>query len=280
MRLDLRSPLRRRRLSASLAVVAVAATLVPLSASPAFASARFHIECGFHHQRSDDPIVYPRQAGQSHLHSFFGNTSTNANSTWLSLRRAGTNCNHKGDKAAYWIPALYKHGSIVRAVAGHFYYRGVHKRLSVIKAFPPGLKVIAGNHDATRPQSTRVIAWSCQGSSGTGQATIRDCGGGGKVKVLIKFPSCWDGKRKDSPDHKSHMHYATRLAGGARGCPRTHPVPVPELTMAVSFPIRNGSGVRLSSGAFYTMHADFFNAWNQTSLKKLIQNCIRANREC
>lgn len=280
MRLYLRSPVRRRRLSALLISLAVAATIVPLSASPALASARFHIECGFHHQRSDDPIVYPRQAGKSHLHSFFGNTSTNANSTWLSLRRAGTNCNHKGDKAAYWMPALKKNGSIVRAVAGHFYYRGVHKTLSVIKAFPPGLKVIAGNSAATRPQSTRVIAWSCQGSSGTGQATIRDCGSGGKVKVLIKFPSCWDGRRKDSPDHKSHMHYATKLGGGARGCPRTHPVPVPELTMAISFPIRNGSGVTLASGPFYTMHADFFNAWNQTSLKKLIQNCIRANREC
>ena len=280
MRLGLLFPMRRRRLSALLTIVAIATSIVPLSAPPAFASARFHIECPFHHHKADDPIVYPRQAGASHLHAFFGNKSTNANSTWLSLRRAGTNCNHKGDKAAYWMPALYKNGSVVRAVAGHFYYRGLHKKLSVIKAFPPGLKVIAGNSAATRPQSTRVIAWSCQGSSGTGRATMRDCGIGGKVKVLIKFPACWDGKRKDSPDHKSHMRYATRLAGGARGCPRTHPVPVPELTMAISFPIRNGSGVRLSSGPFYTMHADFFNAWNQTSLKKLIRNCIRANREC
>lgn len=280
MRVGLVFSLHRRRLSAFLISVAVATSVVPLWVTPALASARFHIECDFHHQKADDPIVYPRQPGASHLHSFFGNTSTNANSTWLSLRRAGTNCNNKGDKAAYWIPALYKNGSVVRAVAGHFYYRGLHKTLSVIKAYPPGLKVIAGNAHATKTQSTRVVAWSCQGSSGTGRATMRDCGGGGKVKALIKFPSCWDGKRKDSPDHKSHMRYATRLAGGRRGCPRTHPMPVPELTMAIVFPIRNGSGVRLASGPFYTMHADFFNAWNQTSLKKLIQNCIRANREC
>jgi hypothetical protein len=279
MRLGLFFPLRRRRLSAFLIVVAAASGIVPLSAPPAFASARFHIECDFHHQRKDDPIVYPRQAGKSHLHSFFGNTSTNAYSTWLSLRRAGTNCNNKGDKAAYWIPALYQNGKLRHAVAGHFYYRGVHQRLSAIKAYPPGLKIVAGNSHATRPQSTRVIAWSCQGSSGTGQATIRGCGSG-RVKALIKFPSCWDGKRKDSPDHKSHMRYATRLGGGRRGCPRTHPVPVPELTVAIVFPISSGSGVRLASGPFYTMHSDFFNAWNQTVLKNLIQNCIRANREC
>ena len=81
-------------------------------------------------------------------------------------------------------------------------------------------------------------------------------------------------------DHKSHMAYATRLGGGRRGCPRLHPVPVPELTIAIVFPVRSGSGVRLSSGPFYTLHADYFNAWNQTVLKNLTQNCIRANRDC
>jgi hypothetical protein len=279
MRLGLPFPLGRRRLSAFLVVIAVAAGIVPLSATPAFASARFHIECDLVRHRQVDPIVsFGRRS--AHLHAFFGNTGVTAASTYTSLRRAGTNCNNKADKAAYWIPALYQNGRLRPAVAGHFYYRGVHNRLGVVKAYPPGLKIVAGNSHATRPQSTRVVAWSCQGSSGTGRPTMRDCGAGGKVKALIKFPSCWDGRRKDSPNHKSHMRYATRLGGGSRGCPRTHPVPVPELTVAIVFPIRSGSGVRLSSGPPYTMHADFFNAWNQTVLKNLIQNCIRANREC
>ena len=271
---------RRRRLPALLIVVAVAASILPLSAPPAHASARFHIECDFHHLGRSDPIVHPGHPGMGHLHAFFGNTSTNAHSTLLSLRGAGTNCNHKGDKAAYWMPALIRNGKVIRAVAGHFYYRGKHHRLSAIRAYPPGLKIIAGNHAARRPQSTRVVAWSCQGSSGTGRATIRDCGSNGRIKAIIKFPSCWDGRRKDSPNHKSHMRYATKLGGGRRGCPRTYPVPVPELTMEIVFPIRNGSGVKLSSGPFYTLHGDFFNAWNQTALNKLIQSCIRANREC
>jgi hypothetical protein len=279
MRLGLPLPLGRRRLAAFLIVIAVAMSIVPLSAPPAFASARFHIECDLVRHRQVDPIVSFGKRS-AHLHAFFGNTGVTATSTYTSLRRAGTNCNNKGDKAAYWIPALYQNGRLRPAVAGHFYYRGVHNRLGVVKAYPPGLKIVAGNSHATRPQSTRVVAWSCQGSSGTGRPTMRDCGAGGKVKALIKFPSCWDGRRKDSPNHKSHMRYATRLGGGSRGCPRTHPVPVPELTFAIVFPIRSGSGVRLSSGPPYTMHADFFNAWNQTVLKNLIQNCIRQNREC
>jgi hypothetical protein len=49
--------------------------------------------------------------------------------------------------------------------------------------------------------------------------------------------------------------------------------------MAISYPVRSGP-VRLASGPFYTMHADFFNAWNQISLNNLIHNCIHANREC
>jgi uncharacterized protein DUF1996 len=280
MRSDLGSRVRRLRFSALPIVIALAIGIVPLSATPAFASARFHIECDFHHLRRDDPIVYPHEPGMSHLHEFFGNTSTDADSTWLSLRRAGTTCNNRGDKAAYWVPAVLKNGSVVRAIAGHFYYRGIHHTLSAIRAFPPGLKIIAGDAHAMQLQSTRVVAWSCQGSSGTGRARIRDCGPGGHVKALIHFPSCWDGSHKDSLNHKSHMAYATRLGGGRRGCPRAHPVPVPELTMAIVFPIRSGVGVRLASGPTYTLHADFFNAWNQTVLKNLIQNCIRANREC
>jgi hypothetical protein len=268
-----------RRLPALLIVIALTIGIVPLSALPALASARFHIECDFHHLGMADPIVHP-DMGMGHLHEFFGNTSTGAGSTWLSLRRAGTTCNNKGDKAAYWMPALLHNGTVVRAIAGHFYYRGVHRNLGAVKPFPPGLKIIAGNAHAMHLQSTRVVAWSCQGSSGTGRATIRDCGSGGHVKALIKFPSCWDGRRKDSLNHKSHMAYATRLGGGRRGCPRKHPVPVPELTIAITFPIRSGSGVRLSSGPFYTLHADFFNAWNQTVLKNLIRNCIHANKEC
>jgi hypothetical protein len=279
MRWGPRFPLRRRRLPALLAIVAIATSVVPLSAPPAFASARFHIECPFHHHKMDDPIVYPRQPGASHLHAFFGNKSTDAFSTYRSLRRAGTNCGLVGDKGAYWMPAVYKNGRLVHAVDGDFYYRGVTSPLSAIRPFPPGLKIIAGNAHATRPQTTKVVAWSCKGSSGTGRATMRDCGSR-LVKVLIKFPSCWDGLHKDSKDHKSHMHYSIKKGGGRRGCPRSHPVPVPELTYSITLPFHNGSNVHLSSGPPYTMHADFLNSWNQLVLRHLVQRCIHGGIEC
>jgi hypothetical protein len=59
----------------------------------------------------DDPIVYPGQPGKSHLHQFFGNTATNGNSTYQSLRTTGgSTCTRSGDaspqRSAYWMPAM------------------------------------------------------------------------------------------------------------------------------------------------------------------------------
>ena len=62
--------------------------------------------------------------------------------------------------------------------------------------------------------------------------------------------------------------------------PGGHPVPVPALTVHVKYAIAGGAGVSLASGPAYTAHADFFNAWNQAELTKLVQNCINAQVEC
>lgn len=63
------------------------------------------------------------------------------------------------------------------------------------------------------------------------------CGGGWRVSV--HFPSCWDGKNLDSPDHKSHVAYpasGTFESGGP--CPSTHPVKIPQIMYEVMFDTR------------------------------------------
>jgi Domain of unknown function (DUF1996) len=254
--------------------LAVGSLAVPTAST----TPRFHIECPFHHFNRDDPIVHPREPGKSHRHAYFGNKSTDAFSTYRSLRRAGTNCGKRADKAAYWMPAVYKNGRRVKPNDGDFYYRGRTAPLSAIRAFPKGLKIIAGNSKATRPQSTKIVGWSCFGSAGTARPRMRDCGKA-DVKVLIHFPSCWDGQHKDSGNHKSHMHYSIRK-NGRHVCPKSHPVPVPELSYSIRLPFHDGRHVKLSSGPFYTMHADFWNAWNQRSLRRLVDKCLHAGIEC
>ena len=93
--------------------------------------------------------------------------------------------------------------------------------------------------------------------------------------MSIHFPDCWNGKDLDSADHQSHMAYSIRGA-----CPAGYPVAVPALTVHVKYAIAGGVGVSLASGPAYTAHADFFNAWNQAELTKLVQNCINSQVEC
>jgi len=106
--------------------------------------------------------------------------------------------------------------------------------------------------------------------------TIPTCpGGDAKLQSYVQFPECWDGRNLDSPDHRSHMAYAQRNEAQARiGCRATHPVPVPQLGLKTRYDSYGGSGFTLASGSPSTMHADFFNAWDQTELERLVKRCI------
>jgi hypothetical protein len=92
------------------------------------------------------------------------------------------------------------------------------------------------------------------------------------LQLHVNFPDCWDGKRLDSLDHRSHMAYAR----GGR-CPASHPVPVPALSIVYAYPERMLEGSRaigLSSGGQYSGHADFINAWNEQALRTLVLGCL------
>ena len=54
--------------------------------------AEFLAVCPFTHRLPDDPIVLPGLPGASHMHSFFGNTSTNAHTTLATLQNSPSNC--------------------------------------------------------------------------------------------------------------------------------------------------------------------------------------------
>jgi hypothetical protein len=68
----------------------------------------FRTVCEFSHMAFDDPIVYPGQPGKSHLHVFFGNTGTNANSTAASIANTGNSTCRGGtiNRSGYWAPAM------------------------------------------------------------------------------------------------------------------------------------------------------------------------------
>jgi Domain of unknown function (DUF1996) len=231
----------------------------------------FAVPCRFSHRNQDDPIVYPGRPGRSHDHTYFGNASTDAFSTPASLHNARrSTCLLAGDTAAYWAPTLFVGGQpVVPRGAVAFYVRRTRDE---VDPFPAGLKMIAGDAMARSTQSRRVVAWGC-GFSSRSSSTVPACGGGpfGGLRLRVRFPDCWDGRRLDSVDHKRHMAYSS----GGR-CPLTHPVEVPALSLVIFYGVRGGSDTELASGGQLTGHADFVNAWDQRTLRSLVDRYLNS----
>ena len=267
----------------SLLVAGGSATLAGLAAAEGddgddveVGAVNFVSHCDTSHRSTDDPIVYPKQPGRSHDHTFVGNTSTNAYSTLRKLQRSTTTCERPGHTAAYWMPTLLSGGQPVLPRAATIYYR--RPTIDPVRPFPPDLRMIAGNAHATSPQQLRVTFWNCGAASGIPRSsTVPTCpdARAQSLRLHVVFPSCWDGTSLDSADHQSHMAYAR-----AGRCPATHPVAVPAIALIYRYPITGGPDTALASMGQLTAHADFINAWDQEALTALVDGCLNAQRQC
>lgn len=232
--------------------------------------------CAFSHRLNDDPILYPGQPGASHDHTFVGNRTTDAFSTYKSLRAGATSCKREGDTAAYWMPTLFVDDTPVRPRGATVYYR--RKTLKPVRPFPAGFRAIAGMAHATMPQPKRVTFWNCGANGGAPASsevpTCPDAMAHG-LRLHVNFGSCWDGVSLDSPSHMSHLAYPK-----AGVCPASHRYPVPAVTVIFRYPNAGGPGVTLASGGTYSGHADFVNAWHQPTLRGLVVNCLNQLRHC
>lgn len=260
-------------------------------------SGMFRVNCGYSHMAFDDPIVLPGQPGKSHLHTFFGNTSTDALSTTASLLAAKSSTCNGGvaNLTSYWVPAMIDSTNLRALVPSDsiFYYKtGYLVPLSTMKAPPSGLRMVGGN-SATR--TTPVADWSpnavysfecwsdsLPGGRGGFQQTIPACPVGGNVLMMLVFPDCWDGVNLDSPDHRSHMAYS-------RGtCPSTHPVLLPQVTLNIHYAVTVGQDStkwRLASDNYtgpggYSVHGDVWFNWQADIEDTWLNNCLKASKDC
>lgn len=257
-----------------------ATTPKPITGNPTRVS-EFHASCTVSHHGSDDPIVFPGIAGVSHNHAFIGNRTTDADSTARSLFAGATTCTPGQDHSAYWIPTLYQHGRVVDPSGVTVYYGSRLKDPSRTQPFPFGLRMIAGDpRTQTDDAHHGGNHFWCAGIGGavgrTADGVFPVCAKTANLNRQIVFPDCWDGKHLDSPDHKSHLHDAV---GGA--CPAAFPVPIPNVSFVLSYPISTDtSGITLSSGTSFSMHADFFNAWQPEALAVRVRNCVDQHVKC
>jgi hypothetical protein len=120
---------------------------------------QFRIPCTYSHMAFDDPIVYPGRPGAAHLHTFFGNTGTNASSTEQSIRDTGTSTCLGGtiNRTAYWVPSMIDTatGKPIAPDFAVFYYKQGYTLTpsSAIQPMPAGLRMIAGDPTSSKPGS-------------------------------------------------------------------------------------------------------------------------------
>jgi hypothetical protein len=220
----------------------------------------FNVPCGFSHRNNDDPIVFPGAPGKSHNHTFIGNRQVDAGTTPDELVDGSSSCD-ESDSSTYWVPTLYDGLEPVTPFAGLIYY--IRHTDEPLQTPPAGLKLVAGNAKAKRPQAKDYASWSCGGASNVRYPSVPVCGQNSAVILNVRFPNCWNGKTLDSADHKRHMAYST-----AGACPSTHPVPLPTIALVLMYPTTS-KHARPSSGKF-AVHGDFMNGWNQKTLAYLV----------
>jgi hypothetical protein len=244
-----------KRLAIFAAMIMVGTTLFTPSAQAG--GQGFFVHCKVSHHRQVDPIVSPGRIS-AHQHEFFGNTTTGPDSTLQSMLEGSTTCSAVGDTAAYWVPTLLNpKGQVVRASIANAYYRPAGAE--VVVPFPQDLRIVAYRH-----------SWHC--GTGPGSPTPPSCGGQRYLRASIEFPSCWDGVNLDSPNHLSHLTYdrGSDCAG----------VTVPKITLDVRYPVHDGAGYYLSSGAPNTLHADFWNTWQEDELAAVVDACLNSSTGC
>ncbi|WP_158937162.1 DUF1996 domain-containing protein [Burkholderia sp. S171] len=283
-------------------------TMFMLAAGAAHA-ANFNTQCNYSHTLPDDPIVYPGKAGEAMVHDFFGNTNTNASSTYDSLNsNKATTCDSNADRSAYWAPQLKRASGVINATYEKTYYKDdQHVASYPINAIPLGLQMLAGDHMGKGPNPhvnflclgsgnyTTTMPTSCPSNSASG-------GDPSELDISVHFPDCWDGvnlvpnlgsgrenrMKGLMKAAKGKLNVAYRNSDGT--CPSGYPVKIPELQLNISYPLgadpdlttaqlsldpifQNGQWVP-QWGSMYTAHGDFINAWHAESMQFIVDSCM------
>lgn len=243
----------------------------------------FRFFCVPSHYSFDDPVVYPGQAGATHLHMYFGNVDVDAFSTSESVINTGRSSCDGGitNRSAYWIPALFdENDDVVLPTFINNYYKSWVDDRSNLRPIPPGLQILANDQILG---SAGVVVSTVQEE--LWPATIRVSAHDG-LSVEIIFPDCVAVDANGdpvltSPGGTSHVAYA-------RGsCPRSHPYNIPQLTQIVNWnnvPFESdwkfSSDMMNGAAKGTTAHADYIAGWTLESAQ-IMTDCVRDGyKEC
>ncbi len=248
------------------------------SVTPGEGFGEFRAECDFSHYAYDDPILYPGQPKKAHLHMIFGNTHTNAYSTYNSLLNSGNStCNGQElNRTAYWVPALIdQDGNPRKPIKIMIYYKSYsitstntefwapgNNGLQYIKpvAFPPGLQMINNFNSCTATNLTwEQIFFDNQCPTANRVTTL---GTNNEELGATDTWTCgivWDNGAHNGGDYETRNLNSTQI----RKCPApasTDDIPAKTLQQHVVFQYCTNNSTDMANRNYTTIKND--TAWN------------------
>lgn len=238
----------------------------------------FRFNANTSHLSYDDPIVHPGKPGAAHLHHFFGNRTTDAFSTYESLRANphSTTDTDFINGSAYWMPALLDgKGNVVNPKMTFVYYK------SHPKSNPPhpdaiGIGMPAGMRFLLKGPG--IFDLIRNGDTVKGFASLRELSPileaaqtGDVIGFALSSHQFWDGLHIDSPDHVSHL---------SKTYSAEFPYYIPELTLKPFYEVLEGDDPTLwhlssdmDAPAGSTLHGDYIEAW-EPSIRQTWQDVV------